>query len=133
MKVLLSWLRDFAPVEGDPVAIGIDVALEMAKEPGRILDLVDDELTPVAKEVLWAGFRLLRHGWQVHSLDHGRTPLTQRASRRSSTKRAYSSAFRSSPGTRRRNEGCTVRITRPAPVAASTLSISSFFWSRVWR
>ena len=33
MKVLLSWLRDFAPFEGDPVALGEEMSdLGMAVE-----------------------------------------------------------------------------------------------------
>ena len=29
MKVLLSWLRDFAPFEGDPVALGEEMSLSL--------------------------------------------------------------------------------------------------------
>jgi hypothetical protein len=38
MKVLLSWLRDFAPIEGDPVAIGEQLSdLGMAVEELDVL------------------------------------------------------------------------------------------------
>ena len=42
MKVLLSWLRDFAPIEGDPVALGEQMSdLGMAVEQ---LDLLGQGL-----------------------------------------------------------------------------------------
>lgn len=43
MKVLLSWLREFAPLEGDPVALGevmsdLGMAVEAIERPGEGLD-----------------------------------------------------------------------------------------------
>ena len=43
MKVLLSWLQEFAPIEGDPVALGeqmsdLGMAVESIEYPGRGLD-----------------------------------------------------------------------------------------------
>ena len=43
MKVLLSWLREFAPIEGDPVALGMEMsdlgmAVESIDHLGRGLD-----------------------------------------------------------------------------------------------
>jgi phenylalanyl-tRNA synthetase beta chain len=42
MKVLLSWLREFAPIEGDPVELGNQMSdLGMAVEEMTIIDLID--------------------------------------------------------------------------------------------
>jgi len=43
MKVLLSWLREFAPIEGDPVALGevmsdLGMAVESIEHTGEGLD-----------------------------------------------------------------------------------------------
>ena len=45
MKVLLSWMRDFAPFEGDPVALGEEMSdLGMAVEE---LDIIGEGLDGV--------------------------------------------------------------------------------------
>ena len=42
MKVLLSWLREFAPIEGDPVELGNQMSdLGMAVEEMTIIELID--------------------------------------------------------------------------------------------
>jgi phenylalanyl-tRNA synthetase beta chain len=51
MKVLLSWLRDFAPIEGDPVALGEEMSdLGMAVEEMEVLG--EDLAGIVVAEVL---------------------------------------------------------------------------------
>ena len=102
MKVLLSWLREFAPFEGDPVALGNEMSdLGMAVESidylgagldgivvARVLELRPhpnaDKIQLVDVDRGGEQRRCGGHGEQRLALDHGvgRPPGASRAVRR---------------------------------------------------